>query len=125
MASRNARKVRRAGTLASDLMLAPMVMWMRTPLLATEARGGPGESRAETMRAVTEKTAALAQGAMAAQISLAGAAMRFWPEVFSGKTPSLLSGVAAEQALHAALKPASKRVKANYRRLSAKAGRSS
>ena len=41
----------------------------------------------------------------------------FWPEVF-GPRPSLLTGVAVERSVNAALKPASRRVKANFRRLS-------
>ncbi|MDQ6433053.1 hypothetical protein RB623_03180 [Mesorhizobium sp. LHD-90] len=118
MAKRSTKRLHGATTLASDLMLAPMVMWMRLPLLAAEAKAGP--AGVETMRAVTEKSLAVAQGVAAAQVSMAGAAMRFWPELLSGRTPSMLTGVAAEQALHAALKPIGTKVKANYRRLSAR-----
>ena len=118
MPRHRAGNLRNASDLASNLMLAPMVMWMRMPLLTSEANAGAGG--VETMRAVTEKGMAMAQGIAAAQVSVAGAVMRFWPEVLSGKTPSMLNGVAAEQAFHAALKPAGKTVKANYRRLSAR-----
>ncbi|MFI0848356.1 hypothetical protein [Mesorhizobium sp. IMUNJ 23232] len=118
MARRRAGNLRSAADLASSLMLAPIVMWMRMPLLAGEAHAGA--DGVETMRAVTEKGMAVAQGMAAAQMSVAGAAMRFWPELLSGRTPSMLNGVAAEQALHAALKPAGRTIKANYRRLSAR-----
>lgn len=118
MARRRAGNLRNAAEVASNLMLAPIVMWMRMPLLANEANAGAGG--VETMRAISEKGMAMAQGIAAAQVSMAGAAMRFWPEVLSGKAPSMLNGVAAEQAFHAALKPAGKAVKANYRRLSAR-----
>ena len=118
MPRHRAGNLRSATELASNLMLAPMVMWMRMPLLAGEAHAGAGG--VETMRAVSEKGMAMAQGIAAAQVSVAGAAMRFWPELLSGRTPSMLNGVAVEQALHAALKPAGRKVKANYRRLSAR-----
>src|SRR5262245_35249582 len=120
MATRKTRTLKRSGTLASELMLAPMVMWMRMPLLAAEARAQSGLPGAETIQAVTEKGLATAQGVAAAQMSMASSAMRFWPELLAGRTPSVLSGVAAERALHAALRPAGRKVKANYRRLSAK-----
>jgi hypothetical protein len=98
------------------LMFAPMVAMMRMPLLAAEASAS-GLSGAETGRAVREKAIAAAEGIAAAQLSLFQSAFRFWPEVISGKTPSILNGVAAEHSLAAALAPASKRVRANYRRL--------
>ena len=112
------RKSRRTA-LASDLMLAPWVIGMRLPTLMAEA--GSAAAGAETTRAVTEKAAALAQGVAAAQMSAIGAAMSFWPEVLSGRTPSILSGVAAERMAHAALAPIGRKVRSNYRRLSRKA----
>jgi hypothetical protein len=112
------RTTAKAGAaLAADLMLVPMVAALRLPLMATEARASvlAGE---ETVLAVTEKTAAFAEGVVAAQMSYVGALMAFWPEMLSGRTPALLSGAAFEHAVHAALKPSGKRVRANYRRLS-------
>jgi hypothetical protein len=120
MASRKTRVLKRTASLASELMLAPMVVWMRMPLLAAEARTHTGLPGAETVKAVTEKGMAAAQGVAAAQMSMFGSAMRFWPEVLAGKTPAMLNGIAAEQALHAALRPAGRKVKANYRRLSSR-----
>lgn len=106
-------------TIAGDLMLAPMVAAMRMPMLAAEAqRLYPW--RAESTRAVMEKIAATSEGITAAQLAYLRSFSSFWPEIFSGKTPSLLSGVAAERSVNAALKPASRRVKANFKRLSAK-----
>jgi hypothetical protein len=106
-------------TVASNLMLAPMVMWMRIPTLLTEAGSVGGGIGVETTRAVTEKAAAMAQGIAAAQMSAFGAAMSFWPEVLSGRTPSMLNGVAAERMVNVALQPAGRSVRSNYRRLSA------
>lgn len=112
-----ASRANQAFSTAADLMLAPAVMWLRLPLLAAEAQRGDA-FRMETLRAVSEKAAALAEGAVAAQLSLAQSAARFWPEVLMGRTPSMLNGVAAERSLRAALQPARKRVRSNFRRLS-------
>jgi len=106
-----------AASIAGDLMLAPMVAMMRLPLMATEAQGS-ARLRTETNRAVSEKMAAAAEGMMSAQISVMQSALRFWPEIFAGRNPSLLSGVAIERSVNAALKPASRAVKANFKRLS-------
>ena len=108
-----------AGMLGSAgaLSLVPLVMMMRLPLLAAEARTGDGRS-AETTRAIAEKTAALAEGAVAEQLALVQAAWRFWPELLSGRVPSLLDGSAVQRSAEEALRPATRRVRANCRRLS-------
>jgi len=100
----------------ADLMLAPMVIWLRLPAMMGEARR-PDHWPHETLRAVTEKAAAAAEGVVAAQLSLAASFAGFWPEILSGRTPSILNGVAVERSVKAALRPASRRVRANYRRL--------
>jgi len=106
-----------ARATVADMLLAPMVIWLRLPALMGEA-GHPDRWPRETLLAVTEKTAAAVEGVVAAQLSMAMSAARFWPEVLSGRTPSLLNGVAVERSLKAALRPAGRRVRANYRRLS-------
>lgn len=116
MLPRTLRASREAKSIAANLMFAPMVMWMRLPLMAAEA-GKAGRPAVETMLAISEKTEALVEGMIAAQLSLAGSAARFWPELLSGRTPSMLNGVAAERSVHAALGPSGRRVKANYKRL--------
>ena len=105
------------GLIASDLMFAPMVAAMRMPLMAAEAANGSAWT-GESMRAVTEKTSAISEGIAAAQLSYFRSAMLFWPEVMSGRTPAIMTGVATERLVNAALKPTSRRVKANFRRLS-------
>ncbi len=106
-----------AVAMAQALSLAPMVVAMRLPLMAAE-HGSTRPWATETARAVSEKNTALAEGMLAAQMSMLRSVWSFWPEVLSGRTPSMLNGVAAEQSINAALKPASRTVKANYRRLS-------
>ncbi|MGP2493000.1 hypothetical protein ACTDI4_15415 [Mesorhizobium sp. PUT5] len=111
------KKSRRVATAAAaDLMLAPMVAWLRLPVMASEALSTTPFGR-ETVAAASEKAAAAAEGLVAAQLAMAGSMLSFWPEVLAGRTPSLLNGAAAERSLHAALRPARRRVKANLRRL--------
>lgn len=113
------RRAQEAASIGGDLMLAPLVAMLRLPLMAMD--GGSSQPwSTETARAVNEKTAAMAEGVFAAQMSFLQSASRFWPEIFSGRTPSLFNGVAAERSISAALKPASRAVKANFRRLSNK-----
>lgn len=113
------RASRQSTAIAGNLMLAPMVMAMRLPMMASEARSG-GVLSGESLTAVTEKTTAMTEGMVAAQMSFFQSAMQFWPEVLSGRTPSVLNGVAAQRSVAAALRPASKRVRANFRRLATK-----
>lgn len=103
----------------AGLMLAPAVMMFRMPLLAAEANGSD-PWRMETTRAIAEKAAATMEGMLAAQMALTSSLWSFWPEVISGKVPSLMNGRTLRLASDAALKPAARRVKANFRRLSAK-----
>ncbi|WP_269929658.1 hypothetical protein [Aminobacter sp. HY435] len=118
---RMTRASRQSTAIAGNLMLAPMVMAMRLPIMATEASKGVMLG-GENLSAFTEKTAAIAEGAVAAQMAFFQSAMQFWPEVMSGRTPSILNGVAAQKSAAAAMRPASKRVKANFRRLASKSG---
>ena len=113
----DARSVRAAAALTGNLMLAPAVIAMRLPMLTAEANSS-NPYRVETTRAVTEKMSAMVEGALAAQMAFAQAAIQFWPEVWSGRTPALLSGVAADRAMRAALLPSGRAVKSNHRRLS-------
>ena len=107
------------GPGGGDFALAPMVIWMRLPALMKEANH-PDHRPSETVRAVTEKVTAAAEGLAAAQLSLVASAACFWPEILSGRVPSLWNGVALQRSLDAALRPARRRVRANYRRLSKK-----
>lgn len=116
---RRLRTSRETSSIAANLMLTPMVVSMRLPLMAAETKQATLLGT-ETILAVTEKAAAAAEGAFAAQMVLFHSAARFWPELMSGRTPSLLNGAAAERSLNAALKPAGRRVKTNFRRLRAK-----
>jgi hypothetical protein len=109
-----------ATKLAQNLMLAPWVVAMRMPLLMAEALGS-NPWRVETMRATSEKSAAFVEGMVAAQIASAAALGRFSADLMSGKISSIASGQReAAHIVEAALKPAGKAVRKNYRRLSKK-----
>ena len=117
--ARSRKSVRAAAALGKNLSLAPAVIAMRLPLIAAEI--GKEAIPRESMRAVTEKAAAVAEGMVAAQLSLAVSASRFWFELYSGKTPSLLSGEALRRASHAAMVPSGKAVRGNFGRLTKRA----
>ena len=102
-------------------MLAPMVALMRLPLMAAETRDAAQPGRTETKRAVTEKMAAMAEGACRADVADAVGVALLAGDLVRPDAVAAVSGVAAERSMHAALKPASRRVKANFKRLSAKA----
>ena len=105
------RSARQTQSIVGNLMLAPMVAAMRLPMIAAEAQRSVPLGT-ESMRAVTEKFSAVGEGMVAAQLSYLRAVTSFWPEVMSGRTPSLLTGVATERSVNAALAPAGRTVRA-------------
>ncbi len=107
------RRAKRTARTATGLMLAPAVIAMRMPLLAAENGNGR-----ETTRAVSEKMQAMAGGMLAAQASMMGSMLSFWPQALAGKVPDILSGAAQARAMDAASVPFGKAVSANHRRLS-------
>ena len=104
------------GAPARDLMLAPMVIAMRMPVLFAEAAHG-SVTRPEANRAVNEKVMAGFQGAFAMQASMMRSAMDFWPSVMRGKHPGGLVAGSVVKAGNEALKPASRTVRSNFDRL--------
>jgi hypothetical protein len=102
---------------AQNFMLAPWVVAWRLPIMAAEIQQETAWS-GETMRAASEKVAAAFEGALAAQLSLFGSTLTFWPQVLAGRSPSAVTQIAFKRATEAAIRPASRRVKANFRRLS-------
>ncbi len=111
------RYSRRQATLMANLAFAPAVVAMRLPLLATEAGGDPFAG-VETALAISEKAEALVEGLAAAHLVLFASALRFWPDLMAGGDFASVFGRAFDRAAHAALRPAGRRVRANYRRLS-------
>lgn len=113
------RKPSEALALAQALSLTPLILAMRVPVIAAEC-AGTALGRAETSRALSEKCNAFVDGAAAAQIALARSALMFWPDVMSGRTPTIFSGEALQGALTASARPMAKTLRANYRRLTSR-----
>ncbi len=112
------RKRRRSSRGPAGAALAPAVMWMRMPILFAEAFAPATSGKPETMRAVSEKTAAAVEGMVAANMSLASSMATAWLEVATGKHPVAVAERSFRNAQRAAERPFGKRVRANYKRLS-------
>ncbi len=119
MTKRSSTKTaREAAQLAQQLMLTPMVMAMRMPILAAEAGGSVLSGRPESLAAVNEKVAAMAEGAMAAQVAfLRGASMLPMTMFRATSHAGPLVDLAGEVAV-AAMRPAARQVSRNHKRLS-------
>jgi hypothetical protein len=101
--------------MQKDLLLAPLVIAQRLPLLWWEAFG-VGAARPESSRMVSEKVAAVAEGVVAAQVEIHSI---WWQSVLAmsrGLRPPGPMAVTSRVA-NAALKPAAKRVRSNVKRL--------
>jgi hypothetical protein len=107
--------------MTKDLMLAPLVVAQRTPLLWLEMFGLGGGSR-ETERMVHEKLAAVAEGSVAVQIEM----QRIWWQsslaLWQGVRPPTMMQ-SGKRLADAALQPAARRVKSNVKRLSTRKSR--
>lgn len=121
MAKINRSSARGGMDVMTNLMLAPAVVWMRVPVMLAQSPGPLGVGT-EMLKAASEKVMASAEGAAAAQMSLARSAVGFWPGLMAGSTPWALANAAAGKAAVASLRPAAKAVRRNHRRLSAKRG---
>ncbi len=101
-----------------DLMLAPLVVAQRAPLLWLEMIGLGGGSN-ETERMVEEKFAAVAEGALAVHVELHSiwwqSTLAMWQGI---KPPTLMQ--TGTRLTNAAFNPAARRVKSNVKRLSSR-----
>ena len=113
-----------AEALAATMMIqAPLVIWMRLPLLFIEmAKPWSPGSRRESERAAVEKFAAGFEAAGKLQIELAGLWTQTALAMLSGTfTPKAVSG---ERYRATAVEPYARRVKANASRLRRRTRRS-
>lgn len=115
MASQRGKRVRAEIALAHNLMLAPWVVGLRTPILVAEATGSLFSGRPETVKAVSEKVSALGQGILAAQVAWVRGIMTL-PLALADASPPL-ADIGRSMAL-AAFVPAGWQVRLNHRRLS-------
>lgn len=99
-----------------ELQMASMVIATRLPMMMMEGLTDKS-SKPESMRAVSEKMAAVTDGVVAAQISVMNSAATFWLDVWSGKSPAAIAQSTINKATNAALHPGRKTLRANYKRL--------
>ena len=108
----------------ADLMLSPLVVHARMPVLMAETLRSPFD-RPETTRMVMEKMAALQEGWMAGGIAAMGLATSrssmtvpsfFWPSLFWPPGWSAV-GDATRSVGSAIMRPLAKRVRSNAKRL--------
>ncbi len=101
----------------SGLLLSPMVVTARMPILWYEALNPDPSRRNETNRMVAEKFAAAQEGMLAAQVALGKAIADTTAAMFFGRVPTSTPRNTAEAMMQAGLAPAARRVKANAKRL--------
>lgn len=116
--TRQTRTRSASDTIARNLMLAPAVMAMRTPLMTAEAGGASLTS--ETAGAIGEKLTAFAEGAAAAQFAWISSAMMLPFAFMTARSPMAPLVEMAEAVTAAALAPAGRQVRKNHRRLTGK-----
>jgi hypothetical protein len=109
---------RASNSIARNLMLVPAVMAMRMPLMTAEATGASLSS--ETAGAVSEKFAAFAEGAAAAQLAWMRSVMLLPLAFMTARSPLAPLVDMAEAVTAAALAPAGRQVRKNHRRLTGK-----
>jgi hypothetical protein len=101
----------------ADLMLAPLVVAARLPILWQEALTFDPKARPETRRMVAEKLAAAQEGIVAAQVAFGQAMFEGWAAMAFGQPAPSTPRRIAHSMVAASLSPAARKVKANVRRL--------
>jgi hypothetical protein len=101
----------------AGLMMAPVIVSARMPILFKEAMSGKLTAQDESLRMVTEKMAAAHEGALAVQHTMIVASIRAGAAMARGKLPTVAMMDATRSMGSAALSPSARRVRANVRRL--------
>jgi hypothetical protein len=104
----------------TDLMLAPMVVAARLPILWQEAMTLHPKDRHETRRMFSEKLVATQEGIVAAQVAFGHAMFESWTALAFGQMPKATPRRTAQAMMQASLAPAARKVQANMKRLSGK-----
>lgn len=102
----------------SGLLLSPLVIAARLPILWFEAFDPDPGRRSETNRLVVEKMKATQEGIVAAQIALGSAMAETGAAMMLGRTPKGSPNSVAKAVVKAGLGPAARQVRKNHRRLS-------
>jgi uncharacterized protein (DUF924 family) len=101
----------------SGLLLSPLVVAARMPILWYEALNPDPSRRNETNRMVAEKFTAAHEGILGAQMALSKAFAETAAAFAFGQVPRATPRNTAQAMMHASLAPAAKQVKANAKRL--------
>ena len=109
--------------VAQELMLAPMVMALRLPIMTAEATGSACAGKSESAGAGSEKWQAMADGMAAAQFAWIRGVVLF-PLALAKATSATgpFMDMAGDIAV-AALQPAARQVRLNHNRLSRRGNR--
>lgn len=105
--------------MSFSLFLAPLVIARRLPRLWWEAMGGNPFGPRESVTMVSEKLAAMTEGALAAQRIAVTGAMEAGMDAMRGDVMGAAERmrIAQQRSLVAAMRPAARRVKGNLARL--------
>ena len=103
-----------------NLFLAPMVISQRLPILWLESIGVAPTGRRESERMVTEKVDAISEGLFAAQREIMLATFAMGTAMMAGHSPVAAAIRGTERATQAALAPGERKMRRNFKRLSAK-----
>jgi hypothetical protein len=118
LANTRRRSVRAEIAIAENLMLVPLVVGLRMPILVAEATGSLLSGRPESIGAVNEKVSSLAEGMVAAQLAWARGAMTLPLALAGASSPMMPVADLIRSMALAALEPAGRQVRLNHRRLS-------
>jgi hypothetical protein len=101
----------------SGLLLSPMVVASRMPILWYESFNPDPSRRTETNRMVMEKLSAAQEGLLGAQVAFGHAMVENMAAMMFGRVPNATPRNTANAIMHASLAPAARQVKANAKRL--------
>jgi hypothetical protein len=101
----------------SGLLLSPMVVASRMPILWYESFNPDPSRRTETNRMVMEKLSAAQEGLLGAQLALGQAMVENMAAMMFGQVSNATPRKTANAMMHASLAPAARQVKANAKRL--------
>jgi hypothetical protein len=101
----------------SGLLLSPLVVASRMPILWYESFNPDPSRRTETNRMVMEKLSAAQEGLLGAQVAFGHAMAENMAAMMFGRVPNATPRNTANAMMHASLAPAARQVKANAKRL--------
>ena len=102
----------------NSLLLAPIVVSQRLPLLWLEAMGFASPGRKESERMVTEKVDAMSEGVVAAQMQMVRTSIAINTAFWTGQSPVAAAIRGTQRVARAAVLPGHRKMRSNIKRLS-------